>query len=307
LSQQTRWLFYPIFVKSPSMRVFGFLNVNKPLGMTSHDVVAQVRRGLKIKKVGHAGTLDPLATGVLVLCLGAATRLSEYVMHTTKQYRAQIHLGVTTTTYDAEGEVLRERDASGLTRADFEQALAQFRGAVQQLPPMHSAVKQGGRKLYQLARAGEVVEREPRAVEIFALEIIDWSPPQVTVDVTCSAGAYIRSMAHDLGEVLGVGAYLSGLTRTASGQFLLSKAIALDELLRDPDWQQYLIPPAQALSPMPVIQCDAAEADALAHGRLIPDATAAAGALSQAYNAAGDLVAIVEGDGQHWRPHKVFV
>lgn len=287
--------------------MIGFLNINKPLGLTSHDVVARVRRGLKIKKVGHAGTLDPLATGVLVLCLGAATRLSEYVMHTTKQYRAQIHLGVETTTYDAEGEITAQHDTSHLTRGDVERALAQFVGQIEQFPPMYSAIKQGGRKLYELARAGEVVERQPRSVEIMALDILDWSPPQVTVDVTCSAGTYIRSLAHDLGEVLGVGAHLSGLVRTASGSFNLEDSADLDVLLDSPNWAEHLVPPAAALKHLPVIQCDPAALDNLTHGRVVPDPLAEAGLLAQAYNANGDLIAIVEGDGQYWRPHKVFV
>ncbi len=287
--------------------MIGFLNINKPLGLTSHDVVARVRRGLKIKKVGHAGTLDPLATGVLVLCLGSATRLSEYVMHTTKQYRAQVHLGVETTTYDAEGEITAQHDVSHLTRTDAERALRQFVGQIEQLPPMYSAIKQGGRKLYELARAGEVVERQPRKVEIMALDIVDWSPPQVTVEVTCSAGTYIRSLAHDLGEALGVGAHLSGLVRTASGSFNLEDAIILDALLDNPNWTDYLVPPAAALKHLPVIQCDEAALNHLTHGRAVPDPLAEAGLLGQAYNANGDLIAIVEGDGQHWRPHKVFV
>ena len=287
--------------------MIGFLNIDKPLGLTSHDVVARVRRGLKIKKVGHAGTLDPLATGVLVLCLGAATRLSEYVMHTTKQYRAQIHLGVETATYDAEGEITAQYDIYHLTLADIERALAQFMGEIEQLPPMYSAIKQGGRKLYDIARAGEEVERQPRRVEIMALDILDWSPPQVTVDVTCSAGTYIRSLAHDMGEVLGVGAHLSGLVRTASGSFHLADSIGLDALLENSDWTHYLVPPAAALVHLPVIQCDAAALDNLTHGRPVPDPLAEAGLLAQAYNANGDLIAIVEGDGQDWRPHKVFI
>lgn len=285
----------------------GFLNIDKPLGLTSHDVVARVRRGLKVKKVGHAGTLDPLATGVLVVCVGTATRLSEYVMHTTKRYRAQIHLGVTTTTYDAEGEITAQHDASHLTRLDVEQALAQFVGEIEQLPPMYSAIKQGGRKLYDIARAGEMVERQPRHIEIMALEIIDWSLPQVTVDVMCSAGTYIRSLAYDLGEALGVGAHLSGLVRTASGSFRFDETVSLESLLEASDWTKYLVSPAAALVHLPVIQCDAASADHLAHGRPVPDPLAEAGLLAQAYNANGDLIAIVQGNGEQWLPHKVFV
>lgn len=289
------------------MTVFGFLNIDKPLGMTSHDVVAKIRRGLKIKKVGHAGTLDPLATGVLVVCVGAATRLSEYVMHTTKRYRAQIHLGVTTETYDAEGEVIRQVDASHVTRADFEAALAQFQGEIEQLPPMYSAIKQGGRKLYELARAGETVERPARPVTIHALDVVDWSPPQVTVDVVCSSGTYIRSLAYEVGEALGVGAHLSGLVRTASGSFELERAVGLETLLNSDNSHQYLITPDQALHPMPVVDMDAAAVEALVHGRTVPGAGAAAGTLAQAYSPDGVFIAIVEAEGHAWRPRKVFV
>ncbi len=288
------------------MTAFGFLNVNKPLHLTSHDVVARLRRGLHIKKVGHAGTLDPLATGVLVICVGAATRLSEYVMHATKQYQARIHLGVETTTYDAEGNILTGVDASAISRLAVETALSQFIGAVEQVPPMHSAIKQGGRKLYELARAGQVVEREPRAVTIDSLEITDWNPPVVTVRVVCSAGTYIRSLAHDLGAVLGVGAHLSGLVRTASGNFHLKDALELDTLLSAADWQHYLIPPLPALRPMPVIQFEPEDVLRLVRGQVVQSEGVTAGTLAQAYAGDGRLIAIVRGDDAGWHPHKVF-
>jgi tRNA pseudouridine55 synthase len=287
--------------------MLGFLNIDKPAGMTSHAVVAQARRGLAVKKVGHAGTLDPLATGVLVLCLGAATRLSEYVMHQTKQYRAQIHLGITTTTYDAEGEVLAERDAAHVTLADVIEKAAQFVGQIQQIPPMYSAIKQEGRKLYQLARAGEMVVLEPRTVQIDVLTVVDWAPPVVTLDITCSAGTYIRSLAHDLGAALGTGGYLAGLTRTASGSFLLADAIPLDNLLAAPRWQDWLIGPRAALPHLPVITVDSAAAARLAHGQMVMDAGAGAGLIAQAYDDQERLIAIVQGDGDGWQPHKVFV
>ncbi len=232
---------------------FGFLNLDKPAGLTSHDVVARIRRGLAVKKVGHAGTLDPLATGVLVICIGGATRLSDYVMHATKVYRARIHLGISTTTYDAEGEVVAEQDSSTLTLDAIETALDSFRGEIEQVPPMYSAIKQGGRKLYDLARAGEVVERAPRRVTIDSLRVLAWTPPEVTVEVACSAGTYIRSLAHDLGDALGTGGHLSGLVRLRSGGFVLDDSIGLETLLAADDWQQWLIPPRIALAPMPEI------------------------------------------------------
>lgn len=288
------------------MAVSGFLNINKLPGLTSHDVVARARRGLGIKKIGHAGTLDPLADGVLVLCLGSATRLSEYVMQSSKRYRARVHLGVVTDTYDAEGRILRQQDASHVTRADVEQALAHFWGEIEQVPPMYSAIKQGGRKLYELARAGEEVERPARRVTISALTVSEWQPPEFTLEVTCSAGTYIRSLAYDLGERLGVGAHLSGLTRTASGAFTLDQAVTLDMLLSSDIWLQYLIAPQAALADWPVVQLDAAALEHLRYGRAIPAAGAAAG-LAFAYGPDGDLLAVVEGDGGLWRPHKVFL
>lgn len=286
---------------------FGFLDIHKAQGMTSHDVVAKVRRGLKIKKVGHAGTLDPMATGVLVVCLGGATRLSEYVMQSTKRYRARVHLGVTTDTYDADGEVQLRRDAAHITHSDVESALVHFQGDIQQIPPMYSAIKQGGRKLYDLARAGEVVEREPRAVRIDGLEIMNWTPPEFTLDVTCSAGTYIRSLAYDLGEHLGVGAYLSGLIRLASGRFKIEESHTLDDLLTAEDWMQFVIPPQAALADWPAVHLTAADADHILHGRAIQHSDSYISDLAFAYAPDGQLIAIVQAGDGLLRPHKVFL
>jgi tRNA pseudouridine55 synthase len=290
------------------LSAFGLLNIDKPLQMTSHDVVAKVRRYTKIKKVGHAGTLDPLATGVLVLCVGRATRLSEYVMHTTKRYQARVHLGVTTDTYDAEGTVQQERDASHITCEQLETALTDFTGDIEQVPPMYSAIKQGGRKLYELARAGEVVERPARQITIDQLVIQDWSPPLFTLDVMCSAGTYIRSLAYDLGEVLGVGAHLAGLVRTASGAFHLEQAIKLNTLLDNPNWQDYLIPADQALAHLPALHLDEAAYDHIGHGRAIPGGDGFTDdTLARAYAPDGNFVAILRAKAGIWHPHKVFL
>ncbi len=286
---------------------FGFLNIHKGQGMTSHDVVAKVRRGLKIKKVGHAGTLDPMAMGVLVVCLGGATRLSEYVMQSTKRYRARVYLGATTDTYDAEGEVGLRRDASHITQSDVESALAPFLGDIQQIPPMYSAIKQGGRKLYDLARAGDVIEREPRAVRIDALEIMDWSPPEFTLDVTCSAGTYIRSLAFDLGETLGVGAHLSGLIRLASGRFKIEDAQTLDDLLIAENWMEHVIPPQAALADWPAVHLTTADADHILHGRAIQRPDLSISDLAFAYAPDGQFIAIVQAGDGLLRPHKVFL
>ncbi len=285
----------------------GFLNINKPAGLTSHDVVARLRRSLRLKKVGHAGTLDPLAIGVLVICVGAATRLSEYVMASRKRYQAVARLGVTTDTYDADGQVVQVRDASGVTRPDVEAALNAFRGDILQHPPAYSAIKQGGRKLYELARAGEVVEAAARPVTIHALDLIDWSPPQFTLDVACSAGTYIRSLTYDLGEALGVGAHLTALTRMASGIFDGSASVDLDALLQDAQWQRHLISPQRALADYPAITLTAHAITELHYGRPVPDLTADEGAAAFAYAPDGTLVAVVHGVGGLWRPHKVFL
>lgn len=288
---------------------FGFLNIDKPRDWTSHDVVAKARRGLEVKKIGHAGTLDPLATGVLILCVGGATRLSDYVMHATKTYRARVHLGITTDTYDADGEITAQTDASHITREQVEAALTPFIGAIQQMPPMYSAIKQDGRKLYELAREGKTVERQPRPVRIDSLTIDDWQSPQFTLTVVCSAGTYVRSLAFDLGEALGVGAHLAALTRSASGRFTLDNAVTLDDLLAAADWEQHLIPSSVALGDYPRVIVSGQDADDLTHGRPIPrqdETPPTAASVAFAYRADGSLLAILEARGRRWQPRKVF-
>ncbi|MCS7071917.1 MAG: tRNA pseudouridine(55) synthase TruB, partial [Anaerolinea sp.] len=256
-------------------RPHGFLNLDKPSGMTSHDVVHAVRRaarraGWPDLKVGHAGTLDPLATGVLIVCVGHAARLSEYVMATHKRYTARVELGITTTTYDREGAVVATADPSAITRNAIETVLPRFTGPIQQIPPIYSAIKQGGRKLYEIARAGGQVDLQPRPVVIDALLITAYEPPFVTLDVHCSAGTYIRSLAHDLGQALGVGGTLVDLRRTASGSFTVDAALSLD-VLDEPDWARHVIAPVQALAAWRTITVDAQMAAALYNGRSLVD------------------------------------
>lgn len=290
--------------------IAGFLNIDKPLGLTSHDVVARVRRVYRqatgSKKVGHAGTLDPLATGVLIVCLGSATRLSEYVMHQPKRYRAEVRLGIATTTYDAEGEPTATQDASHITRARLEQVLPEFTGDIQQVPPMYSAIKQGGRKLYELARAGKTVERPARRVRIESLQVAAFSPPIATLDVTCGSGTYIRSLAHDIGERLGVGAHLAGLRRTQSGDFSSEHAIALDDLLNDPDWLRHIIAPQVALKGYPALNLDAGQVEAVLQGQFITRAPDQKASEILAYTPDGHLLAVLQARGPRWKPHKVF-
>jgi len=287
--------------------MFGFLNIDKPLGMTSHDVVAKARRKLGLKKIGHAGTLDPLASGVLILCVGAATRMSEYVMDSTKRYRARVRLGIVTTTYDAEGAIISEKDATHITREDVERALTPFLGNIEQVPPMYSAIKQGGVKLYDLARAGETVEREPRPVRIDALTITDWAAPEFSLEVTCSAGTYIRSLAYDLGDQLGVGAHLAGLTRLASGQFSLANAVTLDTFLQSDEPQSYLINPRPELMNMLGLTLDPQMENDVKHGRMLPLTDAYAdGTLALASNVMGETICVLRVVSGLWKPEKVF-
>lgn len=292
-------------------RVMGFLNIDKPLGMTSHDVVAQIRRRLKRdtgqKKVGHAGTLDPLATGVLVLCLGDATRLSEYVMASQKRYLARVHLGVETDTYDAEGSIVSENSIDHINQSDVEGVLEQLIGDIEQIPPMYSAIKQGGKKLYELARSGQIVERPARSVTISSLQITNWSPPIVELDVVCSSGTYIRSLAYDIGQELGVGAHLVGLIRTASGDFKIENSHVLDDLLESDDWQRHIIKPYDGLRSWQSIELTESHSEELQFGRTIQLDVTFDQDVIMGYMSDGHLLAVLERRGQTWKPHKVFL
>lgn len=289
----------------------GFLNINKPAGMTSHDVVSKVRRHtrntLGIKKVGHAGTLDPMATGVLILCIAQATRLSEYAMQSTKKYRAVVQLGITTDTYDAEGATLETRDASHITQEDILAVLDNFRGDIEQVPPMYSAIKQDGKKLYELAREGIEVERPARPVTIHELQITHWDLPQFTLDVTCSAGTYIRSLAYDIGEKLNVGAHLAALERTASGGFAVENAVDLDTVVNTDDWQQFLIQPQHALQDWHSIILTDEQVDEIQYGRTIENDGTYDDDRIMGYMPDGHLLAVLENRETVWKPHKVFL
>jgi tRNA pseudouridine55 synthase len=215
------------------IEVDGVIVVNKPGGMTSHDVVSRIRRIYGTKRVGHTGTLDPLATGVLVICLGQATRIVEYLTATRKEYRATVVFGTTTDSEDATGTVLSETAASHLTEADVQGVLPQFRGSILQTPPMVSALHHEGKRLYELARQGIEVERQARPVEITRLELTSFTPgskAQAEIEVECSTGTYIRTICADLGKALGVGGMMSSLLRTQVGAFTLSEANTLQQL-----------------------------------------------------------------------------
>ncbi|MFQ5340081.1 MAG: tRNA pseudouridine(55) synthase TruB [Anaerolineae bacterium] len=289
----------------------GIFNLNKPAGMTSHDVVQAIRRASGERRVGHAGTLDPMATGVLLVCVGSATRVTEYLMEHPKQYRAEITLGITTDTLDAEGQVTHVADAVDVSRQDVEKALASFVGAIEQIPPMYSAVKKAGKKLYELAREGLTVEREPRQVEIRRLEITGWEPPRVTIDIECSKGTYVRALARDLGDVLGVGAHLSSLTRTASGRFALEDASDLDtaiEAIADGWWMLLIHPLDEALLEYEALIVDQSTAERIRHGQMIDAPQPANTPYARAYSQDGRFIAIMryEEPARRWQPHKVF-
>lgn len=285
----------------------GFININKPLYLTSHDVVNRVRRKLNLKKVGHAGTLDPLATGVLVVCVGQATRLSEYVMASSKSYRACIKLGETTATYDAEGEVQSYTDPTSITRAEIDSQLDRFVGDIQQLPPIYSAVKMNGKRLYELAREGASVELQPRSVTIHSLTVEAFENPYLTLSVACGSGTYIRSLAHDLGEALGVGAHLCGLVRTQSGSFNLEQAVTLEVFMDSDEPINYIIPPSPHTLSLPTITVDAPSIERIKNGQSILADHSMGNHMILAFDPAGVLIAILQADESVLKPNKVFI
>lgn len=289
--------------------ISGVLVVDKPTGMTSHDVVQVIRKGSNIRRAGHTGTLDPRASGVLVVLIGPAVRLSEYVSASDKRYQAVIMLGTTTDTYDADGKTTSSSPVD-VTEEQFETELQKFVGQIEQVPPPYSAVKVQGRKAYEMARKGEEVELEPRLINVYSLELLEWAPPEVVIDVNCSSGTYVRSLVHDLGDRLGCGATLTGLRRTKSGRFTLRDAVPLrklNEAFAEGTWYQYLIPAAEALSDWPTIELNHEQVEAIRHGHRIPAETKeqqkVCGVSEQ-----GELVALMELDEEtvEWQPRKVF-
>lgn len=289
--------------------ISGVLVVDKPVGMTSHDVVQAIRRGSNIRRAGHTGTLDPRASGVLVVLIGPAVRLSEYVSASDKRYQAVIMLGTSTDTYDADGKTTSSSPVN-VTEEQFNEELQKFVGQIEQVPPPYSAVKVQGRKAYDRARSGEEFELEPRIINVYSLEVLEWAPPEVVVDVNCSSGTYVRSLANDLGARLGCGATLTGLRRTKSGRFSLRDAVSLrklNEAFVDGSWYQYLIPAAEALSDWPMIELNQEQMDAIRHGHRISaesrEQVKVCGVSEQ-----GELVAlmVLDEETMEWQPKKVF-
>jgi len=234
-------------VRQPRRALHGVLLLDKPAGLSSNDALQRVKRLFRAEKAGHTGTLDPLATGLLPLCFGAATKFAQVSLDADKRYRATLTLGQTTRGGDAEGEVLCRREVS-VGRADIDAALARFRGEIDQLPPMHSALKHEGRALYDYARQGLEVEREPRRVTLHRIDLVEWQGERLVLDVHCSKGTYIRALAEDLGEALGCGAHLSALRRTASGALRVEDAVTLQALAEMSEaGRDALLRPADAL------------------------------------------------------------
>ena len=297
--------------------VNGFINLYKPAGITSMDALRRVKRiTAQRNKVGHGGTMDPLARGVLPVCIGQATRLMDFVVGGTKRYRMKVMLGVTTTTYDAEGDVVDTREVTGVDLGMVESAIQPFIGLIQQLPPMYSAIKVQGQRLYKLARAGIEVERKARPVEIHDIRVVDCTPPMLILEVTSGKGAYMRSLAHDLGESLGCGGHVADLERLSSGSFYAEESITPDQLeaaASEPSgWEQYLHPIDWVLKDLKSISMGRQAEQFLRNGQTVSlgGLLIDAGYLEsfRAYNADGHFLAVVRFDrpANAWRPLKVF-
>ena len=302
--------------REPAQQPFnGFLNLYKPVGITSMEALRRVKRitGQR-KKVGHAGTLDPLAEGVLPICFGQATRLMEQVVSGSKRYRMTVRLGATSNTYDPEGDIVEVASPAALTRQDIAAALIRFVGTIHQVPPMYSAIKVDGRRLYELARAGKDIERAPRVVQISAIHIDRIDLPFLQLTVDCGRGTYLRSIAHDLGEALGVGAYVTELSRLSCGQFESAHGVSLDDLQlasEKGDWTGLLQPVDWALRHWDALQVSIDQETSIKNGQAV--CTEAAGPATdetclRAYSADGVFLAIMQFQSETgcWQPRKVF-
>lgn len=286
----------------------GFLVVDKPQGMTSNQVVGHVKKATGVKKVGHAGTLDPMATGALVLAVGKVTRLIRYVQDREKEYRATALFGVATDTLDAEGAIL-SREPMDIDMDDVVDLVPRFTGTISQVPPMVSALKHEGRRLYELAREGEFVEREARPVEIHELEIISVGAPpypEVEFRVVCGKGTYVRSLADDLAAVLGGAAHLTSLRRTRIGTLRASQGVTLDDLQ---NWRSYFLTPREALDGMAVVEVDAETAAGVRNGVRFVAGPISEGPESGPYGVVGpdgDLIAVYRRAGDRVEPEVVI-
>ena len=302
-------------VRSDVGSMHGILNVDKPPSLTTMEVVRRLKRASRQRRVGHGGTLDPVATGVVAICFGQATRVMEYLVNGTREYRSTIELGVETDTYDVLGRVTGIVNPSAITLEHVEGALESFRGTVEQVPPMYSALKRQGKRLYHLARAGIEVEREPRTVEVSSIKVVDWSPPAVTLVMRCGRGFYVRSLAHDLGGVLGCGAHMKTLVRLRSGPFELSDALSLEQAeqkLGDGTWIESLYVADVVVGHLRAAIVDRRLEQMIRQGRPIPPGLripfSRPDELCRVYGPDGKFVAVLSFNASkgHWQPDRVF-
>ena len=297
--------------KNTAATINGILNINKPPARTSQDIVSFVKHLSKQRHVGHAGTLDPIATGVLPICLGQATRMSSFIMENRKTYIAEITLGISTNTYDREGEVVQQKDPSYVTKAQVNEILPTFTGKILQKPPAFSALKHQGKRLYELARAGIEVETNAREVIVYRLELLEWNPPCLIIEVECGKGTYIRSIAHDIGQSLGCGAHISALIRTNYGPFNIEDSISLPQLedaFNHEYWQELLYPMDIVINDwIAVIVTPEQERDIL-NGRTLQRPVDNTETRCRAYSSDGRFLAILRSlpDKATWQPDKVF-
>jgi tRNA pseudouridine55 synthase len=284
----------------------GVLPVDKPAGPTSHDVVAHARRALGTRRIGHTGTLDPFASGLLLLCLGRATRLAEYLTGRPKSYRATVRLGQETDSDDLTGAPLCDpADVRGIGVEAIEEALSALRGPISQLPPRFSAKKVDGERAYRAARRGEEPDLRPVQVTVHRLELISWEAPELVIDTEVSSGTYVRALGRDLGRALGVGGHLTRLRRTAIGSHTLAGALSLDALSDTAAVEAALLTPLQALDAFPSVEVGEPDRLRLSRGQAVtPDAEPVEGPI--AVHDRGELLAIAEWEGGELRPRKVF-
>ena len=295
----------------------GYLNINKAQGWTSTDVVRKLKGITRSKKIGHGGTLDPIATGVLPICIGSATRFAETVLLGTKSYRINVVLGSSTDTYDSTGEKTAEVKSFEVTRSQLIEVLEDFTGEFLQTPPMYSALHYKGKRLYELARAGIEVERPPRSVKVLSLELVEFEAPELVLDVECSHGFYARTLANDIGEKLGTHAHMTGLTRTHAGPFKIEDTVSIEdvvELADSGDWRDLLMPIDTTLQHFGRVNLDTSLVEMVRHGRPLSisnigdNGVHRPGERIRAYTPSGELLAILifEPERLRWRPEKVL-
>ncbi len=294
----------------------GIFNINKPSGTRSFIIISIIRRLTGERRVGHAGTLDPMACGVLPVCFGKGTKVIEFLLEASKVYRAQIELGTTTDTFDAYGNTTRKCEFSAINPYQIEQALFSFRGSIKQLPPMFSAIKYRGKRLYHFAREGANINRQARNATIYRLELLDFNSPFISIEVECSRGTYIRSLAYDLGELLGCGAHLKKLIRRSYGPFNIEDTVSLCQLedaFSDSNWQQLVYPIDSVLGHWSSLVVSEEQEEVIKNGGSIDikDNYISNGEEKRcrAYNKDGFFLAVLylNADRGHWQPQKVFV